>query len=147
MAKQFQRRRGQQVGNAFIATLVRLGVGPKSTYLLTVNGRKTGKPRTTPVMLVETGEGRWLVAPYGAVSWVRNARAAGRVTLRRGGRSEEATVVELDPPAAAPVLQKYLAAVPLVRPYFDVTPESPVDAFVAEAPRHPVFALTRPASG
>ena len=91
--------------------------------------------------LVQTGEGRWLVAPYGAVSWVRNARAAGRVTLRRGNRTEEAAVTEVDARAAAPVLQRYLAAIRIVRPYFDVTPDSPVEDFVAEAPRHPVFSL------
>jgi len=124
-----------------VALLVRIGLGPKDTYLLTVPGRRTGKPYTTPVTLVQTGEGRWLVAPYGAVSWVRNARAAGRVTLRRGNRTEEAAVTEVDARAAAPVLQRYLAAIRIVRPYFDVTPDSPVEDFVAEAPRHPVFSL------
>jgi len=133
--------RGQRIGNAVVALLVRIGLGPKDTYLLTVPGRRTGKPYTTPVTLVQTGEGRWLVAPYGAVSWVRNARAAGRVTLRRGNRTEEAAVTEVDARAAAPVLQRYLAQIRIVRPYFDVTPDSPVEDFVAEAPRHPVFSL------
>jgi hypothetical protein len=31
--------------------------------------------------------------------------------------------------------------VPITRPYFDVTPESSLDAFAAEASRHPVFEL------
>ena len=142
MARQYVRNRGQQIGNRFVGTLVRLGLGPKGTYLMTVPGRKTGKRYTTPVTLVEDGTQRWLVAPYGPVSWVRNARAAGRVTLRRGGRSEEAAITEVDARAAAPVLQKYLAAIRIVRPYFDVTPESSIEDFVAEAPRHPVFALS-----
>ena len=142
MARQYTAMtRGQRIGNAVVALLVRIGLGPKDTYLLTVPGRRTGKPYTTPVTLVQTGEGRWLVAPYGAVSWVRNARAAGRVTLRRGNRTEEAAVTEVDARAAAPVLQRYLAAIRIVRPYFDVTPDSPVEDFVAEAPRHPVFSL------
>jgi deazaflavin-dependent oxidoreductase (nitroreductase family) len=141
MARTYERRRGQVIGNGFVGMLVRIGIGPKSTYLMTVKGRKTGKRYTTPVTLVETGEGRWLVSPFGLVSWVRNARAAGRVTLRRGRHTEEATIAEVDAHAAAPVLQKYLAANGIVRPYFDVTPESPVEDFVAEAPRHPVFAL------
>ena len=81
MARQYVRNRGQQIGNRFVGTLVRLGLGPKGTYLMTVPGRKTGKRYTTPVTLVEDGTQRWLVAPYGPVSWVRNARAAGRVTL------------------------------------------------------------------
>ena len=33
--------------------LVRLGIGGKSTYLLTTIGRRTGQERTTPVILVE----------------------------------------------------------------------------------------------
>ena len=44
-----------------------------------------------------------------------------------------------------PVLRSYLRQLRLVvGPYFDVTPASPDAAFAAEAPRHPVFALTRP---
>jgi deazaflavin-dependent oxidoreductase (nitroreductase family) len=142
VARQWKRNPGQQIGNRFVATLVRLGLGPKATYLMTVPGRKTGKRYTTPVTLVEDGTQRWLVAPYGPVSWVRNARAAGRVTLGRGGHTEEVAVTELEAGQAAPVLQKYLAAIRIVRPYFDVTPESPMEDFVAEAPRHPVFALS-----
>src|SRR5437764_8210549 len=144
MARRYVRSRVRRIANGFVALLVRLRLGPKETYLMTVRGRKTGKPYTTPVTLVEEGTQRWLVAPYGPVSWVRNARAAGRVTLRRRGRTEAAVVTEVDARAAAPVLQKYLAAIRIVRPYFDVTPDSPIEDFVAEAPRHPVFALSSP---
>ncbi|KGM15674.1 hypothetical protein N867_06475, partial [Actinotalea fermentans ATCC 43279 = JCM 9966 = DSM 3133] len=74
--------------NRVMSALVRAGLGPRRTYLLTVVGRTTGRPFTTPVSLVERDGERWLVAPYGAVSWVRNARAAGVVTVRRGRRVE-----------------------------------------------------------
>jgi hypothetical protein len=47
--------------------------------------------------------------------------------------------VELAAEDAAPVLKKYLAQVPVVRPFFDVTPNSNLPEFVAEASRHPVF--------
>jgi methylthioribose-1-phosphate isomerase len=40
---------------------------------------------------------------------------------------------------AAPVLKQYVTDVPITRPFFDVTPEAPVEAFIAEAHRHPVF--------
>jgi hypothetical protein len=36
---------------------------------------------------------RWLVAAYGPGNWVRNARAAGEVTLSRGRRSQTYRVV------------------------------------------------------
>ena len=127
--------------NALVKTLLRVGLGPRRTYLLTVRGRRSGTPSSTPVTLVEDGTNRWLVAPYGEVSWVRNARTAGRVTLSRGRRSETVTLVELGPAEAAPVLQQYVTAVPITRPFFDATPDSPLEAFVAEAPRHPVFRI------
>jgi deazaflavin-dependent oxidoreductase (nitroreductase family) len=127
--------------NRVVRLLLRVGLMPGPTYLLTVPGRRTGRPFSTPVTLVEEQGSRWLVAPYGDVGWVRNARAAGRVTLSRGGRSETLPIRELPPAEAAPVLQRYVTRVPVTRPYFDATPDSPLAAFIAEAPRHPVFAL------
>jgi hypothetical protein len=41
------------------------------------------------------------------------------------------------------VLRSYLTQLKLVvGPYFDVTPSDPETSFAAEAPRHPVFAVT-----
>ena len=89
--------------------------------------------------LVEEGTNRWLVAPYGEVSWVHNAHAAEQVTLSRGRHAERVAIVELGPEEAAPVLTQYVTEVPMTRPFFDATPDAPVEAFVAEAHRHPVF--------
>jgi deazaflavin-dependent oxidoreductase (nitroreductase family) len=132
---------GRRAGNAVVRVLLRLGLGPARTYLLTVAGRRSGTPRTTPVTLVEEGGRRWLVAPYGNVAWVRNLRAAGKATLARGRRTEEITVREANAEEAAPVLKLYVTRVPITRPYFDATPKSELAAFRAEAPRHPVFAI------
>jgi hypothetical protein len=38
-----------------------------------MRGRRSGRLNATPVREVEEGDQRWLVAPYGEVSWVRNA--------------------------------------------------------------------------
>ena len=136
----------RRLANFFIRALLRLGLFLPPTYqLLTVAGRKTGRAYSTPVILVQEGGERWLVSPYGEVGWARNARAAGHVTLGRGWRSETVRSEELDPSTAAPVLKLYIARVPITRPYFDVTPESPLEAFAAEAPRHPVFRIAGPA--
>ncbi|MGZ4493730.1 MAG: nitroreductase/quinone reductase family protein, partial [Nocardioides sp.] len=43
---------------------------------LTVTGRRTGRPRSVPVIPVRLGAHRYLVAPYGESEWVRNLRAA-----------------------------------------------------------------------
>ena len=80
--RELHKSRRDRVGNAVVSVLARAGIGP--FWLLTTRGRKTGRTYTNPVTLVEENERRWLVAPYGAVSWVHNARAAGRVTIRRG---------------------------------------------------------------
>ena len=142
MAATYRLGAARRLANALIRGLLRLGLGPPRTYLLTVRGRKTGRALSTPVTLVEAEGRRWLVSPYGEVAWVRNARAAGRVTLARGRHAETVTVRELPPAESAPVLKRYIIEVPITRPYFDVRPQSPLDAFVAEASRHPVFLIT-----
>jgi deazaflavin-dependent oxidoreductase (nitroreductase family) len=109
---------------------------------LTTIGRKTGRPRSTPVTLVEKGDQRWLVAPYGPVSWVLNARAAGKVSIGRRGRAHDFTIEELSAEQAGPILQEYLKIAGATRPYFEATKASPVADFVAEASRHPVLELT-----
>ena len=147
MAKTYCLTFGRRLVNRFVRALLGAGVGPKATYLLTVRGRRSGTPRSTPVTLVEANGQRWLVAPYGEVSWVRNARAAGRVTLTRRRRSETVAIVELGPEERAPVLKRYATQVPVTRPYFDATPDSPLEAFAAEARRHPVFRIRGPAVG
>jgi len=132
---------GRRAANRLVRLLLALGLMPGPTYLLTVPGRRTGRPLSTPVTLVEEGGDRWLVAPYGDVAWVRSARAAGQVTLTRGRRTETVPLRELSSGEAPPVLQRYVTRVPITRPYFDVTPASPLAAFEAEALRHPVFHL------
>ena len=42
-------------------------------------------------------------------------------------------------------LRRYITEVPITRPFFDVTPESTLDAFREEAPWHPVFRIVGPA--
>jgi deazaflavin-dependent oxidoreductase (nitroreductase family) len=127
--------------NALVRVMLRLGIGPPRTYLLTVPGRTTGRLYTTPVTLVEVEGRRWLVAPYGEVAWVRNARAAGRVTLSRGRRVETVAIAEAAPEDAAPILRRYVTEVPITRPYFDARPDSPVADFLPEVRRHPVFRI------
>jgi len=126
--------------NALVRPLIRLGVSGRM-HLLLVPGRRTGRVYSTPVKVLEFDGGRWLVAPYGERNWVRNASAAGRVELRRGRRAEQVAVVGVGPEEAAPVLRDYLRSTPYTRRFFEVRPDSPLEAFVAEAPRHPVFRI------
>ena len=136
----FRMSRTERIGNALAGALARVGIGP--FHLLTTRGRKTGRPRTTPVTLVEQDGRTWLVAPYGAVPWVLNARAAGTVHLRRGRERRDYAIREVRPDEAAPILKRYTAIARAARPYFQAGTDSPVEDFVAEADRHPVFELT-----
>lgn len=141
MAARYRLTAWRRVANCLMRGLLRWGLAPPHTYLLTVRGRRSGRPHTTPVTLVEEEQERWLVAPYGEVGWVRNARATGSVTLTRGLRVETVVIRELEPTEAAPVLKRYITRVPITRSFFDATPESDLRAFEAEAARHPVFRL------
>jgi deazaflavin-dependent oxidoreductase (nitroreductase family) len=127
--------------NALVRPLARLGLTGPRTHLLTVPGRKSGRLWSTPVSIVAKDGERWLVAPYGDRNWVKNAREAGWVELRRGRRRERLSVEELPPEAAVPVLREYYRQGRVTRPIFDVSLSSSAKAWLAEAPRHPVFLL------
>jgi deazaflavin-dependent oxidoreductase (nitroreductase family) len=139
-ARHYRPSRARRVGDALMGVLVRAGLVP-STYLLTTRGRRTGRPLTHPATVVDHDGRRWLVAPYGAVSWVHNARAAGRVTLGRRGDRRDYAVREVPPGEAGPVLKRYVGVATATRPYFAADKDAPVEDFVAEADRHPVFEL------
>jgi deazaflavin-dependent oxidoreductase (nitroreductase family) len=110
-ARQFRPSRWRRVGDAIIGMFARVGLVP-STYLLTTRGRKTGRPLTHPVTVVQHDGRRWLVAPYGPVSWVHNARAAGRVSVGRRGDRRDYAIREVPAEEAGPVLSATSASPP-----------------------------------
>jgi deazaflavin-dependent oxidoreductase (nitroreductase family) len=147
MARTYRLGPARKAVNVLAKTMIGAGVGGGSYYLLTTTGRKTGLARTTPVILVENPGERWLVSPYGKVSWVCNLRARPELSLRRGRRTEQLRAVEVAPGVAGPVLRQYLHDVKVTAPFFDVQAGDPVERFVAEADRHPVFRLTAAQAG
>lgn len=76
--------------------LLSSGVPMGFNGLVTIRGRKSGLPRTTPVAIIEVSGRRWIWAPWGEVHWVRNLRAAGRATITVRGRREDVDARELD---------------------------------------------------
>jgi deazaflavin-dependent oxidoreductase (nitroreductase family) len=141
VSKPYRLSPGRRAVNAVVRPLARLGLAGPRTYLLTVPGRKTGRLWSTPVSIVRHEGERWLVAPYGDRNWVKNARTAGWVELRRGRGSERLVVEELPPEEAVRVLREYYRRGRVTRSFFDVSLDSPDEAWLAEAPRHPVFRL------
>lgn len=100
---------------------------------LTVAGRRSGKPRSVPVIPVALDGGRYLVAPYGESDWVRNLRVAGRATLRGHGPVERFTAVEVPAAERPEILTAYRrVAGRTVARCFQALPD-PAD--------HPVFRL------
>ena len=128
--------------NRVFGFLVGLGLGFSHNYLLQVRGRKSGKVYSTPIDLLELGGKRFLVAPRGRTQWVRNAEAAGEVTLKKG-RTEQRFRLRAIPDADKPeILKAYLDNFKReVQRYFPVTAGSPVEAFRPLVQSYPAFEL------
>jgi deazaflavin-dependent oxidoreductase (nitroreductase family) len=142
MAKQFEYSFVFKAGNAVTKSLLALGISFNGSTLITVPGRKTGAPHSTPISLVEFEGQRYVQSPFGNVQWVRNLRAAGKATLSWGPRHETVIATELTPEQAGPVIKSFLGHAPkMIQEYFDVTPESSLEDFIRDAPNHAVFAV------
>jgi F420H(2)-dependent quinone reductase len=53
VAKAYRMNAFARFGNTMAAAMIKLGIAPAGMHLLTVRGRKSGLPRTTPVSLIE----------------------------------------------------------------------------------------------
>jgi deazaflavin-dependent oxidoreductase (nitroreductase family) len=132
----------ERIFNQLFAVAIGLGIGLKHNYVCEVRGRKSGRIFSAPIDLLEVEGRRYLVAPRGETNWVRNARAAGRVTLRKGRRRQEFAVREVPPAARPELLKAYLDRfAPTVQRYFPVPRESPASDFAPIAGRYPAFEL------
>lgn len=128
-----------RAGNAIVSVLARVGIGP--IQMLTTRDRRSGEPHTIPVVPVGQGGRTWLVAPYGPVGWVRNAREDGRVRLRYGRTWHDYAIREVGADEAGPVLKRYVAVATKTGAQFRATKDAPAADFAAEADGHPVFEL------
>jgi len=132
---------GEKLFNRVFGFLAGLGIAPSFIYLLEVRGRKSGKIYSTAVNLLELNGKQFLVAPRGRTQWVRNAEAAGEVTLKRGARHRFGlrTLADSEKPQ---VLKAYLSNYKsAVRRFFPVPPEAALEEFAKIAAGYPVFEL------
>ena len=135
--------------NPLAERMLGIGIPMGPNALITVRGRKSGEPRTTPVALIEIDGMRWVSSPFGDVNWVRNLRAAGQATLTLGRREELVTATELS------AQEKVAFFRDLMGPFVRRIPlglgrlmlgsvlgaKDIVDDPVGAAERHPVFEL------
>lgn len=108
-----------------------------------MRGRTSGQLRSTVVNLLTVDGVRYLVAPRGETSWVRNLRAAGDGSLRVGRRVEPFVAVELADDEKPEVLRAYLRAWTWeVGAFFEgLKADSPDADIQAAAPGFPVFRI------
>ena len=114
-----------QIGNPFVSFLLRSplhGLLSKNMLLITVTGRKSGRPYTTPIGYVQSGD-ELLIVSSPDRTWWKNLRAGAAVKVHLQGRDlighgraieSQAEVAEslIGLLKAAPHYQKYLG-VPL----------------------------------
>ncbi|MGH9514590.1 MAG: nitroreductase family deazaflavin-dependent oxidoreductase [Terriglobales bacterium] len=132
---------GEKFFNRVFGFLAGLGIAPSFIYLLEVRGRKSGKIYSTAVNLLELDGKQFLVAPRGRTQWVRNAEAAGEVTLKRGAR-RKFRLRPLNDSEKPQVLKAYLTNYKsAVQKFFPVPPSAPLEEFAKIAGGYPVFEL------
>jgi deazaflavin-dependent oxidoreductase (nitroreductase family) len=118
------------------------GLWPNRAAALEVRGRKTGRPRSFPVVIADYQGDRYLVAMLGeGTNWVANVRAAGGEALLRHGRREAVRLEEVAPADRAPVLRRYLEVAPGGRPHIPVDRRAPLADFERIAGGYPVFRI------
>jgi deazaflavin-dependent oxidoreductase (nitroreductase family) len=99
--------------NKVMIAVQKLGVRTGPAMVLTVPGRKTGQPRSTPMTPFTHDGALYTVAGYPGTDWAANARAAGTGLLSRGRKSRRVKIVELSPADARPVLRAFPGQVPV----------------------------------
>jgi len=99
--------------NKFMMAVQKLGIPTGPAMVLTVPGRKTGKPRSTPMTPFDHDGALYTVAGYPGADWAANARAAGAGTLTRGRRDRRVRIVELSAEESRPVLRAFAVKVPV----------------------------------
>ncbi|MEA5359390.1 nitroreductase family deazaflavin-dependent oxidoreductase [Amycolatopsis sp., V23-08] len=131
------------VFNELVAKLTKMGVSLLGSRVLTVVGRKSGEPRSTPVNLLTIDGVDYLVAARGETQWVRNLRAAGQGQLRVGRRDDTFTYRELGDDEKPAILRAYLKRWKFeVSAFFEGVDAKASDEKLREiAPGYPVFEI------
>ncbi|MGD9526771.1 nitroreductase family deazaflavin-dependent oxidoreductase [Pseudonocardia sp.] len=132
--------------NKVLVALGRLGVVTGPVRVLTVPGRVSGQPRTTPVTPIVVDGRRYVIAALPDADWARNARAAGRGELARGRRREPVAIRDVDDPEVREaVLRAFPGQAPGGVPFFvrlGLVERADPEQFAALAARVAVFEIS-----
>src|SRR3989440_10549312 len=84
----------ERPSNRLMRFALRKGFAPRAFALLETTGRRSGRPRHTPVGNGLAGEVFWVVAAHGTqADYVRNIQADPRVRVKLGPRWRTGTAV------------------------------------------------------
>jgi deazaflavin-dependent oxidoreductase (nitroreductase family) len=101
--------------NKVYMAMMKIGLpisGKEGPVVLTVAGRSSGRPRSTPITPMVVDGRRYVVGGFPKADWVKNLRAAGEATLTQGRTGEQMRVVELPADEARPLLRQFPVLVP-----------------------------------
>ena len=133
-----------RIAGQVFAAMVRLGIGFGHSFVLEVRGRKSGRVFSTPVNLLTHNGKKYLCASRGETQWVRNARAAGEITLVKGSHREVYRVREVPIEQRPELLKAFLDRFAMsVQRYYPIKKGAPVGAFAECSKTMPVFELIR----
>ncbi len=145
----------RRINNSLGVLLTSLGLAPRDAVTLEVRGRRSGKPRRTPILRTSFRGEEYLVALAGESDWVRNVRAAGGGAVLRRRKAQRVRLVEVPVEDRPEVIAEYLrrgaersgpkGAAKQARSYFGVGPDPSLEDLRAVAERYPVFRIARPA--
>ena len=128
--------------NRFMCWWSGLGLPPKFQAALEVQGRKSGRTRSNPVVIATVDGKPYLVSMLGSESdWVKNVEAAHGDAVIRQGRRRRVHLVAVPPEQRAPILREYVRIAPSGRQHFPLPVGAPLSDFEAIAGRYPVYRI------
>lgn len=134
-------RLGKLVTGA-LAWVSGLGIMPRVLATLQVRGRRSGRLRSSILVVAKHDGQRYLVSMLGDGSeWVRNVRAAGGEAFVKRGRSRPVRLTEVPVGERGPILKAYCQVATSGRHHFPLSHNAPLSEFGAVAERYPVFRI------
>ena len=128
-----------------LQSLLAAGIPLGFNRLVTIRGRKSGLPRTTPLAVIQVDGKRWVWAPWGDVQWVQNLRATGRATIAKGRSEADVRAIELDPTHGSAFFRDVLGplarSIPLGYWFIRLVDGVDINDPVGAASSRPVFEL------
>ena len=126
------------------------GLVSRNVLLITTQGRKTGKPRTTPVgYLFDAASGTYyLVAGWkGKPNWYRNALAQPKVRITLGGLTFDAVATRANDEIVAKHLAVYAQRNPFAERLYlrltGISSDGKLETFLKMAPFYPTMVVRR----